>query len=148
MRSGSLPGVTPGAVSLGALLLSALAVGCAPSPDRGTWDGTFDGSLSGVVRFHIDTRGTRLTGTFEGETRDGAPFTAEMEGRVRGDDFYATFEGTGRAALYRVPFSGFMTGQLGDGRAGGRWEAEIRGQSGELEGAWRAEQADRPADGD
>lgn len=125
---------------LATLALAALLAGCGPSPNRGSWDGEFDGTLRGVVRFRIDTRGTSLTGTFEGETSDGAPFTAEMEGRVRGDDFYATFEGTGRAALYRVPFKGFMTGRLGDGQAAGTWEAEIRGRSGKLQGSWRAEQ--------
>lgn len=123
-----------------ALALAALAAGCAPSPNRGTWRGDFAGSLSGVVEFRIDARGDELTGSIEGHTSDGAPFTAEMEGRIEGDHFYATFEGTGRAEIYRVPFTGFMRGRLGAGTAEGDWEAEVRGRGGKMNGTWAVEQ--------
>lgn len=125
------------AASFVALLLVS---SCAPSPNRGTWRGDFDGSLSGVVEFRIDARGGELTGSIEGETADGAPFTATMEGRIEGEHFYATFEGTGRARLYRLPFEGFMRGRLGDGQAEGDWEANLRGRSGALRGVWAVEQ--------
>lgn len=129
----------PTAALLGALLLLA-AGGCAPSPNRGTWRGDFEGNLSGTVEFRIDARGSELTGSIEGKTSDGSPFTATMEGKLRGEHFYATFEGTGRSQLYRVPFTGFMRGRLGDGRAEGDWEAELRGRGGTLAGAWSVEQ--------
>lgn len=127
--------------ALFALALAALAAAaCAPSPNRGTWRGDFAGSLSGVVEFRIDARGDELTGAIEGETSDGAPFTAEMEGRIEGEHFYATFEGAGRAELYRVPFTGFMRGRLGAGTAEGDWEAEVRARGGKLTGTWSVEQ--------
>jgi hypothetical protein len=123
-----------------ALALLALAAACAPSPNRGTWRGEFAGSLSGVVEFRIDARGTELTGAIEGQTADGAPFSATMEGQIRDEHFYATFEGAGRAQLYRLPFTGFMRGRLGAGAAEGDWEAELRGRGGKLAGTWTVEQ--------
>jgi hypothetical protein len=123
-------------------LVAALAVlaACAPSPNRGTWRGDFSGSLSGVVEFRINARGKSLSGTIVGETRDGAPFEATMKGRIEGESFYATFEGKGRAAVYSVPFTGFMRGTLGGGVADGSWEAELRGRQGKLTGTWSVEQ--------
>ncbi len=138
-RFGRRPSVRPFAAALVALVALTSAA-CAPSPNRGTWRGDFAGSLSGVVEFRIDARGDELTGAIEGETADGAPFTAEMEGRIEGDHFYATFEGAGRAELYRVPFTGFMRGRLGAGAAEGEWEAEVRARGGRLTGTWVVEQ--------
>jgi hypothetical protein len=134
-------GAAAGAVAaLLAAVAALLAAACAPSPNRGTWRGDFAGSLSGVVEFRIDARGSELTGAIEGRTADGAPFSATMEGRIRDEHFYATFEGAGRAELYRVPFAGFMRGRLGAGTADGEWEAELRGRGGRLAGTWSVEQ--------
>lgn len=130
----------PALVALLVASLAVLAAGCARSPNRGTWRGDFEGSLSGVVEFRIDSRGDDLTGAIEGQTAEGAPFTAEMEGRIEGEHFYATFEGTGRAEVYRVPFTGFMRGRLGAGTAEGDWEAEVRARPGKLAGTWTVEQ--------
>jgi len=128
------------------LLLAAAVAACAGSPNRGTWRGEFSGSLSGVVEFRINARGNALDGTIVGETRDGAPFEATMEGRIQDDHFYATFEGKGRAAVYRVPFTGFMRGAIGGGEASGDWEAELRGRAGKLAGTWRVDQVDPGGD--
>ncbi|MEM7052566.1 MAG: hypothetical protein AAF604_23080 [Acidobacteriota bacterium] len=125
------------------LWLGALAA-CS-SPNRGAWGGTFDGSVAGVVEFRINARGTALEGRLEGETVEGQPFVAEMEGRIEGSAFYATFEGDGRAGLYPVPFKGFMKGILDAGRGAGDWEAQLedplgRPQGGKLIGTWTVEQ--------
>jgi len=138
-RSRRPAGAAPALLAL--VVAAAVAVAaCAPSPNRGTWRGEFAGSLSGVVEFRIDARGSELTGTIEGHTSDGAPFAADMEGRIRDEHFYATFEGAGQAQLYRVPFEGFMRGRLGAGNADGEWEAELRGRGGKLAGTWAVEQ--------
>ena len=134
------PGLRPAAAALALLALAAAGTGCARSSNRGTWRGEFAGNLSGVVEFRIDARGGELTGTIEGHTSDGAPFEAGMEGRIRDEHFYATFEGAGQAQLYRVPFEGFMRGRLGAGTAEGDWEAELRGRGGKLAGSWTVEQ--------
>lgn len=133
-------GRRPAVAALALLALAVAGASCARSPNRGTWRGQFAGSLSGVVEFRIDARGSDLTGTIEGHTSDGAPFSAEMEGRIRDEHFYATFEGAGQAQLYRVPFEGFMRGRLGAGTAEGDWEAELRGRGGKLAGTWTVEQ--------
>lgn len=125
-----------------AVLLLALAA-CA-SPNRGEWEGTFEGSVSGVVRFEINARGTSLTGTLEGTTAHGQPFTADMEGRIRGEHFYATFEGKSRAGLLPVGFEGLMRGTLSGGAGHGDWTAELMPRStGEMKGTWEVTQVVR-----
>jgi hypothetical protein len=118
----------------------ALALAACSSPNRGVWRGTFDGSVAGTVEFRISARGTSLTGTMEGSTRDRQPFHADLEGTIKGDYFYATFEGTGSAELRPVPFAGFMKGELRDGRGEGDWEATLRFTEQELRGGWRVDQ--------
>ena len=108
------------------------------------WRGTFDGSVTGEVEFSISARGTSLTGTMEGSTRDRQPFHADLEGTIKGDYFYATFEGTGSAELRPVPFEGFMKGELRDGRGEGEWEATLRFTRQKLDGSWRVDQVSEP----
>lgn len=124
------------------ILLFVLAA-CGSSPNRGVWEGSFDGSVSGVVEFRINTRGTTLTGTMTGATREGQPFEAEMEGKIRGESFYATFEGRSRSGLLPVTFDGLMRGELGEGAATGDWTAELRATGSELSGKWEAQQVHR-----
>ncbi|HYH45627.1 MAG TPA: hypothetical protein VEG34_08065 [Thermoanaerobaculia bacterium] len=126
--------------SLPALLLLAGLLAACGSPNRGTWKGTFDGSMSGTVEFRINSRGTALSGTFNGTTNSGQPFEAEMEGKINDPHFYATFEGTSRTEIYPVPFEGFLRGELGSGKAGGEWETQIRTSPVKMRGAWTAEQ--------
>ncbi|MEM7480995.1 MAG: hypothetical protein AAF481_07450 [Acidobacteriota bacterium] len=131
--------------ALGTFLLCALLCAACSSPNRGVWRGTFDGDVSGVVEFRINARGTQLEGSLDGETSDGAPFEAVMEGRIEGDAFYATFEGDGRSGIYPVPFKGFLKGQLIDGAGGGEWEAQLETPLGEplgakLLGDWQVQQ--------
>lgn len=143
-RRGPRPGAGPpwtgrqlGALALLALL--ALAAACR-SPNRGVWQGTFDGSVRGTVELRINTRGTRLSGSMSGSTRDGQPFRAELDGKIQGDHFYATFEGASRAGALPVAFSGFLRGTLAAGRGSGDWECELAVTRQKLKGEWAVEQ--------
>ncbi len=127
----------PGPASLLALVL--LVAAC-QSPNRGSWAGTFDGSVAGTVEFRINARGTRLTGELSGETQDRQPFAAEMEGRLSGDRFYAKFAGKSRAGMLPVAFEGLMEGELKAGHGEGEWSCELRFNQRRLKGHWRVEQ--------
>lgn len=128
------------AAVLGLLALVAFLAACG-SPNRGEWEGIFDGSVSGTVHFEINARGTRLTGALDGTTRNGQPFEAEMEGRIRGEHFYATFEGKSRAGLLPVAFDGLMRGTLAEGVGRGDWTAELKPRSGGvMKGGWEVRQ--------
>lgn len=123
-----------------AIALLALLVASCSSPNRGVWRGTFSGSVNGTVVFRINTSGTELEGTLSGQTTDGAPFDAEMEGKINGEFFYATFEGRADSGLRPIPFEGFLRGQLGAGVASGDWECELRFTGGKMSGAWETKQ--------
>ena len=129
----------PVAVGLGALVLAFLAAACS-SPNRGTWRGTFSGSVTGTVEFRINTSGTELDGSLIGQTSDGAPFNAEMDGKINGEFFYATFKGRADSGLRPIPFEGFLRGQLGAGTATGDWECELRFSRAKMSGTWEAKQ--------
>lgn len=129
----------PLAVVLGAAGLGGLASACS-SPNRGTWRGTFQGSVTGTVEFRINTSGTELDGSLTGQTSDGAPFNAEMEGKINGEFFYATFEGRADSGMRPIPFEGFLRGQLGAGVATGDWECELRFSRAKMSGKWEAKQ--------
>lgn len=122
-----------------ALALPLVVAACS-SPNRGVWEGTFSGSVSGVVEFRINARGTRLTGSMEGATRDNQPFVADMKGKIEGDYFYATFDGTSRSGALPVRFDGLMRGELRQGRGRGDWTATIKVTGIELEGEWEVHQ--------
>lgn len=121
------------------VVASLLVVSCS-SPNRGVWRGTFEGSVSGEVEFRINSRGTRLEGTMVGDTKDGQPFRAEMEGKVNGDFFYATFKGASRVRALPVAFEGFLKGSLSAGQGEGDWECELALARTKLAGRWRVEQ--------
>ncbi len=123
------------------LLCMGLAWGCR-SPNRGVWKGTFEGSVHGTVEFRINARGTRLSGSMAGATRENQPFRAEMEGTIHGDHFYATFEGASRAGALPVAFEGFLRGTLAAGRGAGDWQCELTVTRQKLKGEWQVEQAE------
>lgn len=125
------------------ILLLGLLAACG-SPNRGTWKGEFQGDLSGVVQFTINSRGTGLSGSIEGTTSGGQPFTAEMEGKIHDPYFYGTFKGKGRTDVYPIPFEGLMRGELQSGSAKGDWEAQIRFNPAKMKGAWNARQEEKP----
>jgi|SRR5687768_3394002 len=129
----------PLALVLGTSTLGGLATACS-SPNRGTWRGTFQGSVNGTVEFRINTSGTELDGSLTGQTTDGAPFNAEMEGKINGEFFYATFAGRADSGMRPIPFEGFLRGQLGAGTATGDWECELRFTRAKMSGKWEAKQ--------
>jgi hypothetical protein len=132
--------------SRGRRLALAGALAClaaCSSPNRGEWSGTFAGSVSGNVEFKINSRGTTLTGKMEGTTSDGAPFHADMEGKISERYFYATFEGRTDTGLRPIPFEGFMKGELGDGKGAGDWDAKIRFTETPMNGTWTVTQIKR-----
>jgi hypothetical protein len=116
-----------------------VAAGCS-SPNRGVWKGTFDGSVSGVVEYEINARGTSLSGKMEGTTSEGQPFEATLEGRIEDPYFYAKFEGTSRAQIYPVRFEGLMKGEIRDGRSWGDWSCELLVGNVAMAGTWETTQ--------
>lgn len=121
------------------LILVALLAGCS-SPNRGRWAGTFDGSVVGVVEFEINARGNALEGEMEGQTADGQPFTATLEGRIEDPYFYAKFSGTSRTAVYPIKFEGLMRGEIAAGVATGDWTCTLVPTDVELQGTWTTTQ--------
>lgn len=131
-----------GAVLLSLALLSwaLLSLAACRSPNRGVWRGTFDGSVRGTVEFRINARGTRLSGSMSGATREQQPFRAEMSGKIQGDHFYATFTGASRAGALPVAFEGFLRGTLAAGHGSGDWQCELTLTRQKLKGEWEVEQ--------
>jgi|CXWL01.1.fsa_nt_gi hypothetical protein len=124
------------------LVLAAVAVTCGAcsSPNRGHWQGTFDGNVAGTVEFDINARGTSLDGKMEGQTRDGQPFKAELEGRIEDPFFYAKFVGRVQTGVYPLKFEGLMRGELASGTAKGDWSCTLVPTETKLEGTWETSQ--------
>jgi hypothetical protein len=129
-------------LSVVAIAAAALAQLSCSSPNRGVWKGDFEGSVTGVVEFRINTSGTKLSGSMAGQTSDGAAFAAKMTGKITDDTFfYATFTGSAESGLRPIPFEGFLRGELGAGRAQGDWECTLRFTGVKFSGSWAAVQA-------
>ncbi|HRC86031.1 MAG TPA: hypothetical protein PK413_10515 [Thermoanaerobaculia bacterium] len=120
--------------------VALLALAACTGPNHGKWAGTFEGSVSGVMKFEISVFGGRLSGTLEGSTAEGQPFSAKLQGRLRGQSFYAVLSGASQAGLLRIPFEGLMKGDLADGKGGGDWTAQLKPSGERLAGTWTAEQ--------
>jgi hypothetical protein len=127
-----------------AALVCGLWLAACSSPNRGKWQGDFDGSVAGTVEFTINTRGTSLRGTMEGKTASGEDFHAKMKGTLAGDDLVAEFEGSATTDFRPVPFTGVMRGQLLNGQAHGTWECTIRFTESSMQGSWKVTQAATP----
>ena len=98
--------------------------------------------MRGVVEFTISTRGTKLRGSMEGETRERQPFVAKLEGTLRRERIEASFRGTVRLTGFALPvaFDGEMVGNLGSGEGSGDWQAELIAGSAPMAGSWRVSQ--------
>lgn len=123
-------------------LLVGVLAGCG-SPNRGHWNGTFEGSVSGSMEFDISAYGDKLKGSLSGSTRDGQPFEAKLAGRVKGEHFFAEIEGMSRAGALPVAFEGLMKGSLAEGQGEGDWSCTLRFNQVRLKGRWEARQESR-----
>ena len=77
-------------------LVSALA--CS-SPNRGRWQGTFEGGVDGTMEFTVNARGTEAAGRITGATRGGEKFEAKFEGSLNQGFLNARFEGSGQTGV-------------------------------------------------
>lgn len=124
----------------GWLLLLFVLAACS-SPNRGHWSGDFDGSVSGVVEFEINARGTRIKGKMTGKTVNGEDFRATLEGILRQDFINADFQGLSQSSFgLPLRFKGNMTGSLARGAGAGDWKAELLSAGTRFRGAWRVTQ--------
>ena len=121
--------------------LGLVALTACSSPNRGTWQGTFEGGVRGEMVFEINTRGTAAEGDIEGTTGDGQSFKATFEGSLNVDYLKADFEGGSNVGL-GLPddFEGSLDGTLTVGRAEGKWQVEIIQTRTHFEGTWTATQ--------
>ncbi len=119
------------------LVLGSLVLACR-SPHRGLWRGTFDGTVSGEMEFRISSWGSSLEGSMKGQTREGSPFEADLEGKMRGEAFYARVDGSARGGVLPVAFGGLMRGELGGDEGGGDWKVEIKLTREAMAGRWQA----------
>jgi hypothetical protein len=120
------------------LLALALLAACS-SPNRGWWGGTFEGGVSGDMRFSINTRGTKASGSIEGTTSDGQDFRATFEGSLNQDYLRADIEGSSSTGTgLPAAFAGEMKGTLGVGQGDGTWQVELVHLRAGYEGVWTA----------
>jgi hypothetical protein len=99
--------------------------------------------VSGTVEMEIGWRGTKVTGEMRGQTRDGQPFEATLEGELAWDQIRAAFRGTseaGAAVGLPITFDGEMAGSLLEGTGEGEWSARLFAGRMPMSGTWRIEQ--------
>jgi hypothetical protein len=120
-------------------LISALAA-CS-SPNRGRWQGTFEGGVEGTMEFTVNARGTKAEGRITGATRRGETFEAEFEGSLNQGFLNARFEGSGQTGIgLPAGFRGELQGDLAEGDAAGGWKVDLIQVRTHYEGTWAAQQ--------
>lgn len=126
------------AVAGGLALIAALA--CS-SPNRGRWQGSFEGGVSGTMDFTVNARGTRADGEITGATRGGEKFEASFEGSLNQGFLNADFEGSGQTGIgLPAGFTGNLQGDLDQGRGEGTWTVDLTQARVHYEGSWSASQ--------
>ncbi len=119
-------------------LVSALA--CS-SPNRGRWQGTFEGGVDGTMEFTVNARGTEASGRITGATRGGEKFEASFEGSLNQGFLNARFEGSGQTGVgLPAGFRGELQGDLEQGAAAGGWKVDLIQVRTHYEGTWAATQ--------
>ncbi len=130
----------PAVLGMVLVVLVALLAACR-SPNRGRWAGSFDGDVSGVVEFTINTRGTRARGRITGQTNTGEPFVAALRGTLRQDFLAARFEGSASfSGALPLGFTGELTGSLAAQQGKGDWQATLKVTEIRLAGTFAVEQ--------
>ena len=123
-----------------ALTLGAALAACS-SPNRGRWQGTFEGGVDGTMEFTVNARGTEAEGRISGATRGGETFEAEFEGSLNQGFLNAKFEGRGQTGMgLPAGFRGAMQGDLAAGAAQGTWTVDLIQVRAHYEGTWAATQ--------
>ena len=123
-----------------ALALGAALAACS-SPDRGRWQGTFEGGVDGTMEFTVNARGTDAEGKISGATRGGEKFEAEFEGSLNQGFLNAAFEGSSQTGMgLPAGFRGKLQGDLAEGKAAGTWTVDLIQVRAHYEGTWAATQ--------
>ena len=123
----------------------AVALGCSTlacsSPNRGRWQGTFEGGVDGTMEFTVNARGTKAGGRITGATRRGEKFEAKFEGSLNQGFLNARFEGSGQTGVgLPAGFRGELQGDLEQGEAAGSWKVDLIQVRAHYEGKWAATQ--------
>ena len=128
------------AFALGIAIASTLS--CS-SPNRGRWQGTFEGGVDGTMEFTVNSRGTEAEGEISGATRGGEKFEAEFEGGLNQGFLNAKFEGSGQTGMgLPAGFRGVLQGDLAAGAARGTWTVDLIQVRAHYEGTWTATQVE------
>jgi hypothetical protein len=123
-----------------ALALVSIFAACS-SPNRGRWQGTFEGGVDGTMEFTVNARGTKADGRITGATRRGEKFEAKFEGSLNQGFLNARFEGSGQTGVgLPAGFRGELQGDLAEGIAAGRWKVDLIQVRTHYEGKWAATQ--------
>jgi hypothetical protein len=119
------------------------------SPNRGYWQGTFEGGVSGTMQFTVNARGTSAEGRITGATSRGEKFEAEFEGSLNQGFLNARFQGSSQTGVgLPAGFRGELQGDLADGEAAGSWKVDLIQVRTHYEGTWAASQAIQLARGE
>ena len=87
------------------------------SPNRGRWQGTFEGGVDGTMEFTVNARGTEAEGKITGATRRGEKFEADFEGSLNQGFLNADFEGSSQTGVgLPAGFRGKLQGDLARGQ--------------------------------
>jgi hypothetical protein len=123
-----------------ALALAATLAACS-SPNRGRWQGTFEGGVDGTMEFTVNARGTRADGRITGATRRGEKFEAKFEGSLNQGFLNARLEGSSQTGIgLPAGFRGELQGDLAEGDAAGSWKVDLIQVRAHYEGQWAAKQ--------
>jgi len=127
--------------SLALLCLALASLAACSSPDRGRWQGSFEGGVAGTMEFTVNARGTKADGKITGATRDGQKFDAEFEGSLNQGFLNAEFEGSGQTGMgLPAGFRGKLQGDLENGAGKGSWTVDLIQVRAHYQGKWSATQ--------
>ncbi len=123
-----------------ALFIFLVFAACS-SPNRGWWQGSFEGDVAGTMELSINARGTKAKGEVTGRLSSGEGFRAEFEGTLNQGFLRAELTGSSETSVgLRAGFEGLITGDLAAGKGAGQWKADLKPAGRQLEGEWQASQ--------